>query len=311
MRRSVAVEYLTSAHEADYLASGIVEVTPSSLVAPVISGTAQEGEVLTASTGTWLGTAPISYAFQWQRGATPIAGATAASYTVQGADVDRTLRVIITATNVAGTMEAASASTAQVAAAPLPGITIITPAGPLATSEQLVVSGSYSGTMTSANLVWEQNGNAVGVTTAITSFADGTWTATISTPDTAGIYRLRATFNGSGPTATSGDVDIVAADEITLATFVFDGTGTGADTQVMFGQSFEAGALHPTASIVLRRADDNTALRTQMTPLVTWPDGTVKTAAFAGELPALADGALLEVALRAHQAHPSPGPMLV
>jgi hypothetical protein len=95
-----------------------------------------------------------------------------------------------------------------------------------------------------------------------------------------------------------------------LATFTFDGSGDGADTVVVFGHSFPQGALHPTAAIVLRRADNNAALRTQMTPLATWPDGTVRTAAFAGELPALANGALLPVRLRRDEAHPSPGPAL-
>lgn len=285
-------------------------IAPANTATPVITGTAQEGEVLTASTGTWSGTAPITYAFQWQRGATPIAGATVASYTVQNADVDRTLRVIVTAANIAGTMEAASASTGQVAAAPLPGITVVTPPGPLTTAAAVAISGSYSGTMTDASLAWEQNGNAVGQPIAITSFSDGSWTATIATPETAGVYRLRATFNGTGPTATSDDVTIGTSDEMNLATFTFDGSGDGADTVVVFGHSFPQGALHPTAAIVLRRTDNNAALRTQMTPLATWPDGTVRTAAFAGELPALANGTLLPVRLRRDEAHPSPGPAL-
>jgi hypothetical protein len=283
---------------------------PVNTTAPAISGIAQEGEVLTATTGSWTGTTPIQFAFQWQRGASQIAGATAASYTVQSADVDRTLRVIVTATNIAGTVEAASASTAQIIAAPLPGITIVSPTGPLSTSAQLAVSGSYSGTMISATLVWEQNNSAVGQPIAITNFSNGAWTATITTPETAGVYRLRATFNGNGPTATSDDVTIGTSEEMNLATFTFDGSGDGADTVVIFGHSFPAGALYPTSSVVLRRADNNAPLRTQMTPLATWPDGTVKTAAFAAELPALANGALLQVRLRRNEAHPSPGAAL-
>jgi hypothetical protein len=145
---------------------------------------------------------------------------------------------------------------------------------------------------------------------AITSFSDGTWAATIAAPATAGVYRLRATFGGTGPTATSGDVTIGTSDAMNLATFTFDGSGDGADTVVVFGHSFPQGAFSPTTPIVLRRADNNAALRTQMTPLATWPDGTVRTAAFAGELPALGDGALLQVRLRRDEAHPSPGPAL-
>ena len=34
---------------------------------PVVSGVAQVGQSLSASPGSWSGTAPISYAYQWQR----------------------------------------------------------------------------------------------------------------------------------------------------------------------------------------------------------------------------------------------------
>ncbi len=43
-------------------ASGPINTSP-----PSISGTPQVGETLTSTTGTWTGTAPISYACQWQR----------------------------------------------------------------------------------------------------------------------------------------------------------------------------------------------------------------------------------------------------
>ncbi len=80
----------------------VATVAPANTAPPVISGTARDGEILTASTGTWTGTAPITYAFQWQRGTTAIAGATAATYTAQAADVGQALRVIVSASNSAG-----------------------------------------------------------------------------------------------------------------------------------------------------------------------------------------------------------------
>src|SRR5207249_2883835 len=40
---------------------------PSVVSAPVISGTAQVGQTLTSSTGTWNGTQPLSYSYQWYR----------------------------------------------------------------------------------------------------------------------------------------------------------------------------------------------------------------------------------------------------
>jgi thermitase len=88
---------------------------------PVIAGTAQQGQTLTASTGTWTGTT-LSYAYQWRRcdstgaNCAAIAGATASTYTLTSADVGSTLRVDVTASNGAGSAVATSPATPLVAA---------------------------------------------------------------------------------------------------------------------------------------------------------------------------------------------------
>src|ERR687887_1310887 len=59
---------------------------PANTSPPTISGTAREGQTLTASTGSWSGTEPISYTFQWHRcsssvsDCSAIAGATNTTY---------------------------------------------------------------------------------------------------------------------------------------------------------------------------------------------------------------------------------------
>lgn len=99
---------------------------PANSVAPTVSGTPQQGSTLTASTGTWTGTQPISYAYQWRRcdpsgaNCADIAGATAGSYTATTADVGGTLLVAVTATNSAGSSTARSAATAVVQSASAP-----------------------------------------------------------------------------------------------------------------------------------------------------------------------------------------------
>src|SRR5579872_6180696 len=72
---------------------------PRNTAAPTISGTPQVGQVLTASNGTWSSDTTPTYGYQWQRcdsagaNCAAIAGATASTYTVQSADLSKTIRV--------------------------------------------------------------------------------------------------------------------------------------------------------------------------------------------------------------------------
>ncbi len=106
-------------------------IKPVETALPGISGSDEVGQLLTASTGSWEGTTPLSYAYQWDAcGSTAckqIGGATAESYRVEGAQLGKTVRVVVTASNVAGSTDADSAKTATVLAGPpvntyLPGI---------------------------------------------------------------------------------------------------------------------------------------------------------------------------------------------
>ena len=90
------------------------------MVAPAtVTGTAQQGQTLTATTGTW-GDEPDSYGYQWQHcdasgaNCTDVAGATASTYAVTTADVGFTLHVEVKATNRFGSTTSTSAVTAAV-----------------------------------------------------------------------------------------------------------------------------------------------------------------------------------------------------
>ena len=91
---------------------------------PAVSGTARDGQTLTATAGSWTGTPTISYAYQWQRcnalGAScaDVGGATASTYALAPADVGSTMRAVVTATNAAGSAPQSSSQTAVVAANP-------------------------------------------------------------------------------------------------------------------------------------------------------------------------------------------------
>ena len=98
--------------------------SPSTTSPPTISGTPQQSQTLSASAGSWSGTTPISYSYQWQRCASagascaPVVGATTANYLLAAADVGSTLRVSVTASNAVGSAAASSAATAVIAGTP-------------------------------------------------------------------------------------------------------------------------------------------------------------------------------------------------
>jgi hypothetical protein len=97
-------------------------LVPVKTAAPVISGTAQVGQTLTATAGTWANT-PTSYTYQWNRGGTAISGAASSTYVPVAADVGSTLAVSVIATNGSGSSApATSAPTSPVTAAGAPGV---------------------------------------------------------------------------------------------------------------------------------------------------------------------------------------------
>ena len=89
---------------------------------PAIVGSPVVGETLRATTGEWGGARPMTFRFQWRRcgrfgaNCVDIPAATTRRYTVASADVGRTLRVRVTATNADGTASAVSRPTAVVRA---------------------------------------------------------------------------------------------------------------------------------------------------------------------------------------------------
>ena len=81
---------------------------PANTTAPTLSGSATEGSTLTLDNGTWTGTSPLDYDIVWQRCDSAgvvceeIAGETGSTYTLTTADLDATIRALVTASNTAG-----------------------------------------------------------------------------------------------------------------------------------------------------------------------------------------------------------------
>ena len=106
--------------------AALPQAPPANTSPPTITGTAANGQTLSAATGSWSGTTPISFAFRWRRCDTAgancenISGATNATYVVQSADVGKRLRARVTATNGEGAALSDSDATSVVAASGMP-----------------------------------------------------------------------------------------------------------------------------------------------------------------------------------------------
>jgi hypothetical protein len=84
------------------------EARPANTELPAITGNGQVGDELSCATGVWTGGATLAYTYQWLRDGSAIAGATGASYTVEGVDEGHTLTCTVTASDGAGEQPATS-----------------------------------------------------------------------------------------------------------------------------------------------------------------------------------------------------------
>jgi lysozyme len=98
---------------------------PANIAPPQILGTAQAGQVLTASVGTWTG-APKKFAYRWRRctssgvSCVAIPHAAQSHYTLTPDDIGSTLSLVVAATGAGGASSATAEATGIVVAAPLP-----------------------------------------------------------------------------------------------------------------------------------------------------------------------------------------------
>lgn len=105
--------------------SAQAQAAPERAGDPVISGSAVEGQTLTTSNGTWIGSEPMTFEYRWLRcdasgGGTDgvdcatIPGETRQTYVLSDADAGHTVRSRVIATNADGTASANSNPTSVV-----------------------------------------------------------------------------------------------------------------------------------------------------------------------------------------------------
>ena len=190
---------------------------PSNTAPPAVSGQANQGSSLSASTGTWSGSTPMSFAYQWQRcdsqgaNCADLVGATASSYTLGSSDVGSTVRVVVTASNNAGSAATPSAATAVVgAAAPVNTAPPVVSGTPTEGQTLRTSTGSWtgSGTITYA-FQWRRcdasGGNCVAVGTG------QSYTLVASDVGSTIESAVTATNSGGSTTAVSSPTATVAS----------------------------------------------------------------------------------------------------
>jgi hypothetical protein len=138
---------------------------PKKTSAPVVTGSAVAGSLLTGTSGTWSGSGTISYAYQWYRcdaaGAhcSTIHGATAATYKLAAQDATHTMGLTVNARDTAGKATAYASLVGPVAAA---GASLIATAQPAVSGTGAsgkpvsVTTGTWSPAATAYSYAWQR-----------------------------------------------------------------------------------------------------------------------------------------------------------
>jgi lysozyme len=147
-------------------AGGSTATRPAATTAPTVAGTAQAGQTLTSSVGTWTG-APTSFAYQWRRcdalGAQCLAivGATTAAYTLTPDEIGSTISLVVTATGKGGSTSANATTTGVVAPAPVPAPV------PASTVAQAGLAGAVVTVDGQATVTWQPGAIPTGSTVTL------------------------------------------------------------------------------------------------------------------------------------------------
>lgn len=228
-------------------------VAPVNTVLPVVTGTLNEGDTLTTTNGTWTGDATITYAYQWYRAITAvagvgpplddgtnylgvaIAGATSATHVLVHADAGEIIFCDVTATNGAGSAVKSSNYVGPIIAASSPiafiaGVTTASSNGTDVTSATLNSTGANF----LVAVVSDYGGGTPGT---VTDSKGNTWNA--RTAYTDGVLRVREFWSvptsvGSGHTVsytgTSPSIGFAAFSNVNASPFVSEVGTTGSST---------------------------------------------------------------------------------
>lgn len=171
-------------------AEGGVPVKPANTVAPALSGTAEVGETLTVTNGTWTGTPTPALSRKWLADGAEIVGATGLAYVLTAAEAGAKISVEVTGASVAGSVVQASNETAVVTMKPVnDALPVIS--GTATDGEVLAATdGEWSAfPAPTYAYAWQRDGAPIGAATAATY--------TLITGDVGAVITVKVTATNS------------------------------------------------------------------------------------------------------------------
>ena len=156
---------------ADTSNSLVIGTVPNNTVAPVISGTNTFGSTLTTTNGTFTGTTPLTYTYQWLRGGSPITGETLSTYVIGASDSLAAITCEVKATNTYGFDSEVSNTITVQDFAPINTVApTVSPSGTQSTGTLITASvGTWTGVAPiTYEYKWTRNGVAINGATAST-----------------------------------------------------------------------------------------------------------------------------------------------
>jgi hypothetical protein len=189
---------------------------PAATDTPTITGTTQVGSLLTGSTGSWVGTAPISYVYTWYRCNAAHAScgqiATGLRYRLVTVDEGHTIRFVVAASNAIGSAQARSGFTATVAGIPPANTVAPTLSGTARVGNALSTSrGSWTGTGTIAYTYSWQRCNSLHASCGTIPGQTGSSYVLVAPSDVGHTFRavITATNAAGETTVRTGFSDLV------------------------------------------------------------------------------------------------------
>jgi len=240
---------------------GPVLAAPLNLTSPVASGTAQVGQTLSTTDGTWQGIATITFAYQWRRDAVNISGATSSTYTLVAADYTTDIDCVVTATNSLGSASADSNDIANIAGT-APVITSLpTISGTIEVLQTITATlGSVTGVPTpTSTLQWQISNDGVSGWTNIVGETSTTYTIAVEDDDKyLRVVQTATNAEGSDVENSASTTQVAGSAPVISGVPTLSGTAKVGSTLTATAASV-TGVPTPTTTFQWQRSDNGTS----------------------------------------------------